>query len=65
MQRYHYITLQNSSLRKKLALLMLLTAETVLLTSMLVLGITGVINMRASAKLGGLPGYRLTRIIKK
>ncbi len=50
MHRYQYISLQNSSLRKKLTLLMLLTAEAVLLMSMIVLAITGMINMRASAK---------------
>ncbi len=50
MHRYQYSSLKNTSLRKKLTLLMLLTAETVLLMSMLVLAITGMINIRASAK---------------
>ena len=45
MQRFKYI-----SLRKKLTLLMLLTAETVLLMSILVLAITGLINLRSTAK---------------
>jgi signal transduction histidine kinase/CheY-like chemotaxis protein len=45
MQRFEYI-----SLRKKLTILMLLTAETVLIMSIIVLAITGLINMRATAK---------------
>lgn len=41
---------KNISLRKKLTLLMLLTAETVLLMAIIVLAITGTINMRATAQ---------------